>query len=145
MDPDEEAGMEGQKKVLEALDSRLMPNMDPLYKVGWVGPRPPAGTRLNAVEARRTRAYVVPKKAVDRLLQPQFESMLADKDPEVNKVCQSRVALTRIFNTDTTKRRLCISSFPGRQGPDFWVRLREAQKGVGADGIHGGVGRQQPR
>lgn len=89
-DPDEAAGLRGQKEVLERLGARLMENMAPLNEIGWVGPRAPAGTRLNAIEARRTHAYVVPKGAVDRLLQPQFESMLASKDPEVNKViCRS--------------------------------------------------------
>ena len=85
-DPDEGAGLEGQQQILRELGDRLMENMDDALKVGWIGPRAPAGTRLNAMEARRTHAYVVPKAAVDRLLQPQFESMLADKDPEVNKV-----------------------------------------------------------
>ena len=85
-DPDEEAGLQGQQQILRELGDRLMENMADALKVGWIGPRAPAGTRLNAIEARRTHAYVVPKGAVDRLLQPQFESMLADKDPEVNKV-----------------------------------------------------------
>ena len=40
-DPDEAAGLRGQKEVLERLGARLMENMAPLNEIGWVGLRRP--------------------------------------------------------------------------------------------------------